>query len=775
MNIFIKIKNILNRKDNSIGVSKMNNYDNDKNMTVTDNTDNADNKAVVLPVNVIPGDKDMKPVNITTDEESVQNVTAKETNEHSHRSYYENRELSWLKFNERVLEEASDSKVPMCERLTFASIFQSNLDEFYMVRVGSLYDQMLLAKSNKKDKNAGRDNKTGMSAAEQLTAIFQATRGLLHKKDKIYTQLMYAFEEQGVKLISFNDVEYADAVYLEEYFNNSILPLLSPQVVGKKNPFPFLKNKEIYAVALLGAKNNDKVGIVQCSGEVFDRLIPIPSDKNKYMLAEELILHFLPVIFKKYNIKSKSLIRIIRNADIDVDEAFYDEDLDYRDTMEKLVKERRKLCPVKLEYTRVLDEKVITSLCKELKLDKEQVFYSESPLELSFISRIQDDLRSKKELFFARRVPQNSAMLNEYEPVMPQIRNKDILLSYPYESMNPLINLLREAGHDKNVVSIKMTLYRVAKNSQIVDALINAAENGKEVVVLVELRARFDEENNIEWSRRLEDAGCRIIYGIDHMKVHSKLCLITYKSGDGVEHITHIGTGNFNEKTAKLYTDLALFTANEAIAGEAALVFNSLCMEEVVDRTEHLLVAPKCLQNKILGFIDDEIAKVKEGHEGYIGVKINSLTDKTIIDKLVEASQAGVKIDMVIRGISCLVAGIEGYSDNITITSIVGRYLEHSRIYIFGTADRDRIFISSADFMTRNTLRRVEIAAPVYDENLKMRIRNMFDIMKKDNVKARVMRNDGKYYKKSVSEGEELINSQEYFYDEAYKAVDKQK
>lgn len=775
MNIFIKIKNILNRKDNSIGVSKMNNYDNDKNMTVTDNTDNADNKAVVLPVNVIPGDKDMKPVNITTDEESVQNVTAKETNEHSHRSYYENRELSWLKFNERVLEEASDSKVPMCERLTFASIFQSNLDEFYMVRVGSLYDQMLLAKSNKKDKNAGRDNKTGMSAAEQLTAIFQATRGLLHKKDKIYTQLMYAFEEQGVKLISFNDVEYADAVYLEEYFNNSILPLLSPQVVGKKNPFPFLKNKEIYAVALLGAKNNDKVGIVQCSGEVFDRLIPIPSDKNKYMLAEELILHFLPVIFKKYNIKSKSLIRIIRNADIDVDEAFYDEDLDYRDTMEKLVKERRKLCPVKLEYTRVLDEKVITSLCKELKLDKEQVFYSESPLELSFISRIQDDLRSKKELFFARRVPQNSAMLNEYEPIMPQIRNKDILLSYPYESMNPLINLLREAGHDKNVVSIKMTLYRVAKNSQIVDALINAAENGKEVVVLVELRARFDEENNIEWSRRLEDAGCRIIYGIDHMKVHSKLCLITYKSGDGVEHITHIGTGNFNEKTAKLYTDLALFTANEAIAGEAALVFNSLCMEEVVDRTEHLLVAPKCLQNKILGFIDDEIAKVKEGHEGYIGVKINSLTDKTIIDKLVEASQAGVKIDMVIRGISCLVAGIEGYSDNITITSIVGRYLEHSRIYIFGTADRDRIFISSADFMTRNTLRRVEIAAPVYDENLKMRIRNMFDIMKKDNVKARVMRNDGKYYKKSVSEGEELINSQEYFYDEAYKAVDKQK
>ena len=684
--------------------------------------------------------------------------------------YFANRELSWLKFNERVIDEAADLKVPLCERLTFVSIFNSNLDEFYMVRVGSLYDQMLLAKGNKHDKNAGFDNKTLMTAREQLDAVFSETRELLHKKDKIYQQLMYRFEEQGVKLISFNDVEYSDAVYLEEYFNNSILPILSPQVISKKNPFPFLKNKEIYAVALLGSKNNDKIGVVPCSNGVFDRLIPIPSDSHKYMLIEELILHFLPKIFKKYSVKSKSLIRIIRNADIDMDEAFYDEEMDYRDTMEQLIKERRKLCPVKLEYSRVLDDKVISALCKELKLDKKQVFYSESPLEMSFISKIQDDLRSRRELFYERRVPQNSSNIDIKQPLIDQLAKKDLLLSYPYESMHPLIRLLNEAGGDDRVLSIKMTLYRVAKNSQIVEALIDAAENGKEVVVLVELRARFDEENNIEWSRRLEEAGCKIIYGIDHIKVHSKLCLITYKDGEDFRYITHIGTGNFNEKTAKLYTDLALFTSSEAIAKETADVFNNLGLGDVVDNTEHLLVAPKCLQNKILSLIDEQIAIAKEGKEAYIGIKINSLTDKVIIEKLVEASMSGVKIDMIIRGISCMVAGITGYTDNITITSIVGRFLEHSRIYIFGKGADMKMYISSADFMTRNTLKRVEVAGPVYDESIKERILHMFNIMLKDNVKARIMGSDGNYYHKGIKEGEESINSQEYFYDEAIKA-----
>lgn len=683
--------------------------------------------------------------------------------------FFANRELSWLKFNERVIDEADDKSVPLCERLTFVSIFNSNLDEFYMVRVGSLYDQMILAKKSKQEFITGFDNKSMMTAEQQLDAVFAETRELLHKKDKIYARLMYEFDSQGVKLISFNDVEYSDAVYLENYFNKSILPILSPQVIGKKNPFPFLKNKEIYAVALLGSKNNDKIGLVPCSNGIFDRLIPIPSDSRKYMLVEELILHFLPKIFKKYSVKSKSLIRIIRNADIDMDEAFFDEDMDYRDTMEQLIKERRRLCPVKLEYSRVLDDKVISELCKELKLDKKQVFYSESPLEMSFISKIQDDLRGRRELFYERRVPQNSKQLDIKQPIMDQIAKKDVLLSYPYESMHPLIKLLNEAGSDDRVLSIKMTLYRVAKNSQIVEALIEAAENGKEVVVLVELRARFDEENNIEWSRRLEEAGCKIIYGIEHIKVHSKLCLITYKDGEDFKYITHVGTGNFNEKTAKLYTDLALITSDVNIARETADVFNNLGLGDVVEHTEHLLVAPKCLQNKVLELIDDEIKKAQNGEEAYIGIKINSFTDKTIIEKLVEASMSGVKIDMVIRGISCMVAGIEGYTDNITITSIVGRFLEHSRIYIFGKGKTAKIYISSADFMTRNTIRRVEVATPVYDDGIKERILRMFNTMLSDNVKARIMANDGNYYKKDVVDGISRLNSQEYFYDEVVK------
>lgn len=683
--------------------------------------------------------------------------------------FFANRELSWLKFNERVIDEADDKSVPLCERLTFVSIFNSNLDEFYMVRVGSLYDQMILAKKSKQEFITGFDNKSMMTAEQQLDAVFAETRELLHKKDKIYARLMYEFDSQGVKLISFNDVEYSDAVYLENYFNKSILPILSPQVIGKKNPFPFLKNKEIYAVALLVSKNNDKIGLVPCSNGIFDRLIPIPSDSRKYMLVEELILHFLPKIFKKYSVKSKSLIRIIRNADIDMDEAFFDEDMDYRDTMEQLIKERRRLCPVKLEYSRVLDDKVISELCKELKLDKKQVFYSESPLEMSFISKIQDDLRGRRELFYERRVPQNSKQLDIKQPIMDQIAKKDVLLSYPYESMHPLIKLLNEAGSDDRVLSIKMTLYRVAKNSQIVEALIEAAENGKEVVVLVELRARFDEENNIEWSRRLEEAGCKIIYGIEHIKVHSKLCLITYKDGDDFKYITHVGTGNFNEKTAKLYTDLALITSDVNIARETADVFNNLGLGDVVEHTEHLLVAPKCLQNKVLELIDDEIKKAQNGEEAYIGIKINSLTDKTIIEKLVEASMSGVKIDMVIRGISCMVAGIEGYTDNITITSIVGRFLEHSRIYIFGKGKTAKIYISSADFMTRNTIRRVEVATPVYDDGIKERILRMFNTMLCDNVKARIMANDGNYYKKDAVDGVSRLNSQEYFYDEVVK------
>lgn len=682
---------------------------------------------------------------------------------------YENRELSWLKFNERVLDEASDKDVPLCERLSFASIFQSNLDEFFMVRVGSLHDQMLFSETK-------RESKTNMTAGEQLSHIFKVARDLTRKKDHTYRHLMDELKEYGVELLNFSDIEYEDAVYLENYFKEQIMPILSPQVVGKKQPFPFIKNKEIYAVALLGSKSNEKVGLVPCSNGILKRLISIPSERNKYMLVEELILHFMPIIFEKYQIKSKSLIRIIRNADIDVDEAVDDEDTDYRDMMEKLIRQRKKLCPVKMEYSRVLDEKIIHNLCKELNLNHEQIYYSESPLELSFVFGLQDALRNNKNLFYERHIQKNPSWYVSGKPVISQVEEADRFISYPYESMQPFIRMLQEAGEDEKVVSIKMTLYRVAKNSQIVESLISAAENGKEVVVLVELRARFDEENNIEWSRRLEDAGCRIIYGLDYTKVHSKLCLITYREEGQIKYVTQIGTGNYNEKTSKLYTDLSIITANKQIGMEAAYVFTKLCMGEFVDETNYLLVAPKCMKSKILNYMDKEIEIARNGGKAYVGAKINSLTDKEIIDKLIECSKAGVRVEMIVRGICCLIPGVKGHTENISVISIVGRYLEHSRVYIFGTPDRDNIYISSADFMTRNMERRVEIAAPIYDDSIKTRIRNMFHIMECDTVKARQLCSDGNYVHRTIADIKDFtdeeweqaseglrINSQEYF------------
>lgn len=682
---------------------------------------------------------------------------------------YENRELSWLKFNERVLDEASDKDVPLCERLSFASIFQSNLDEFFMVRVGSLHDQMLFSETK-------RESKTNMTAGEQLSHIFKAARDLTRKKDHTYRHLMNELKEYGVELLNFSDIEYDDAVYLENYFKEQIMPILSPQVVGKKQPFPFIKNKEIYAVALLGSKSNEKVGLVPCSNGILKRLISIPSERNKYMLVEEFILHFMPIIFEKYQIKSKSLIRIIRNADIDVDEAVDDEDTDYRDMMEKLIRQRKKLCPVKMEYSRVLDEKIIHNLCKELNLNHEQIYYSESPLELSFVFGLQDALRNNKNLFYERHIQKNPSWYVSGKPVISQVEEADRFISYPYESMQPFIRMLQEAGEDEKVVSIKMTLYRVAKNSQIVESLISAAENGKEVVVLVELRARFDEENNIEWSRRLEDAGCRIIYGLDYTKVHSKLCLITYREEGQIKYVTQIGTGNYNEKTSKLYTDLSIITANKQIGMEAAYVFTRLCMGEFVDETNYLLVAPKCMKSKILNYMDKEIEIARNGGKAYVGAKINSLTDKEIIDKLIECSRAGVRVEMIVRGICCLIPGVKGHTENISVISIVGRYLEHSRVYIFGTPDRDNIYISSADFMTRNMERRVEIAAPIYDDSIKTRIRNMFHIMECDTVKARQLCSDGNYVHRTIADIKDFtdeeweqaseglrINSQEYF------------
>ena len=677
---------------------------------------------------------------------------------------YENRELSWLKFNERVLEEAADKNNPLCERLTFLSIYQSNLDEFFMVRVGSLIDQKLL------DEDV-RENKTYMTAEEQIDAVLRQVTRMMRSTNHIYDDLMDELERQQIRLINFQMTTEAEEKALQLYFEHEMLPLLSAFVVGKKQSFPFLNNKAIYALAVLETKNDkNKIGIVPCNTGVFNRLISIPGRKGTYILAEELILHYLPKVFPNYRIGEKSLIRITRNADIDADN-IYDEDLDYREHMVDIIKRRKKLTPVRLEYTRKIDGPILDRLCTQLGIERKQTFYCQIPMDMSFFSVIQDTLRHKPDLFYPKRVSQKSPMLDESQPLIPQIIKHDVLLSFPYEQIRPFLNMLHEAASDPDVVSIKMTLYRLARHSKVVEALIEAAENGKQVDVLVELKARFDEENNIEWSRQLEDAGCHVIYGLDGLKVHSKLCLITRKTEKGIDYITQIGTGNYNEKTAHLYTDLSLITARPEIGMEASRIFQALSLGTVVDKTKHLLVAPKCLQKPVLEMIDNEIAMVKSGQEGYIGIKINSLTDKKIIAKLIEASEAGVKIDMVIRGICCLRSGIEDLTDNIRIISIVGRFLEHSRIYIFGTETRARIYIASADFMTRNTTRRVEVAVPIEDVDLRARIQEMFITMLSDNVKAREQQPDGTYVCLTPEENAPL-NSQEYFFDAAYAAAE---
>ena len=672
---------------------------------------------------------------------------------------YINRELSWLKFNERVLEEAENPEVPLCERMTFVSIYQSNLDEFFRVRVGSLQDQMLISTEI-------RENKTKMTSAEQIRAIIKEVKKLNQRKDKAYEKLMKKIEEYGITLINHASAKSEEKKFLEKYFMKEIMPLSSPTIVGKRQPFPFLKNGEIYAVVVLETRNKkERIGIIPCSNNMLTRMVELPGGKGRYMLIEDLILHYIGKVFKGYKVKGKSLLKVVRNADIDADAA-YDEDLDYREFMEDLMKQRKKLSPVRIDLSREMDETVVDALCRYLDVTPDRVFRSEAPLDVSFVFQLQDLLRRNTELFYEKRVPQKSPEFKDGQSILQQITEEDKLLSYPYDSIRPFLKMLTEAAEDDSVISIKMTLYRLAKQSKVIEALCEAAENGKEVVVLVELRARFDEENNIRWSRMLEEAGCQIIYGLEHYKVHSKLCLITRRGENGIQYITQIGTGNYNEKTARLYTDLSLMTANEQIGMDAARVFQALAKGEVVEDMEHLLVAPKCLQSKVIEKIEEQIQKQKNGETAYIGLKMNSLTDKRIIDKLIDASKAGVKIDMIVRGICCLIPGVEGETENIHVISVVGRFLEHSRIYIFGNGEEAQYYIVSADFMTRNTVKRVEVAAPVYSERLKKRLQDLFDLMLSDNKKARKEDAKGTY---SVVECKgQPINSQELLYQEAY-------
>ncbi len=678
--------------------------------------------------------------------------------------FYDNRELSWLKFNARVLEEAFDEETPLFERLRFVQIFCSNLDEFFMIRVGSLHDKMLF---DSKD----TENKTNMTAKEQLVEIAKRVKQLLPVKDDAYSAIMDGLKNYGVEHLAVKDLSPEEDAYFRAFFTREIQPLLFTGVVDKKHPVPFLKSGEIYVGVAIRKKDDAarKVtfGILPAS-ENFPKLVWLPGT-GKFLLIEELISHYAEQVFKNFEIISRCIFRVTRNADIAIDEGLYDHDVDFRDIMSDLVKKRKKLQPVRLEFLGKPDDSIAALIAKTLKVRDSFIFWQTAPLTMDFLSSVERKLEKNSELFFAPLTPQKSPSIDTKRPMIEQIKQHDIMLNYPYENINQFIRLLEEAAENPDVVSIKITLYRVARDSKIISALTRAAENGKDVLALVELRARFDEENNIGWSKCLEDAGVTVIYGLDELKVHSKLLLITLRDGNDVSYITQVGTGNYNERTSKLYTDLTLMTADRDFGSDASVVFNALAVGNTVESTNKLLVAPKGLKSRIVELIDNEITYKDKG---YIGIKMNSLTDKDIIEKLAEASRAGVKIELVVRGICCLIAGVEGDTENIRVISIVGRFLEHSRIYIFGTGDRRRVYISSADFMTRNTERRVEVAAPLLDKSIADRAVEIFETMLRDNVKAREQDSDGNYYHVQPKEGEPRLNSQIYFYEQAYKAAE---
>ena len=667
---------------------------------------------------------------------------------------YKNREISWLEFNERVLEEAEDRNVPVYERLKFVSIFHNNFDEFYMVRVGSLCDKMLLKR--------GRPDKiTEMTPKEQLTEIYKKTEDMLKRKDLAYNRVRSALYSKGVRHEKISDLPKTEIKKLEKMFLLQIKPLLSPQIVNELHPFPFLQNKEVYVGLTLERTGSKHYAIIPVM-PVKKRIVYLSDSEPRFVLLEELIEYFADHVFDNYRITEKLTFRVTRNTDMDMNEAFYSEDGDLRSAMTKILKRRTRLNAVRLEINRA-DTDYEGWLIRQLNLSKKQVFVEKSPLDMSFGFALDDRIDQK--LKFSPLTPQNSPELNMKKSLFNQIQKKDVLLSYPFENIRQFIALLDECAEDKYVTSIKITLYRVASDSKIIDALIRAAENGKDVLVLMELRARFDEENNITWSKRLEEAGVKVIYGPKDYKVHSKLLLITRKKGNREKYITQIGTGNYNEKTSRQYTDLSLMTANKEIAEDAKSVFACLEKGRTVNECKHLLVAPNLLKRGVIRMIDEQIDL---GEKGYIGLKFNSLCDKVLIDKLIEASVAGVQIEMVIRGICCLVPEVKDKTENIKLVSIVGRFLEHSRIYVFGKGENAKVYISSADFMTRNTDRRVEVAAPIYDKKLKEKAIGILDTCLMDNVK-------GRYGKDYIRHDYGELDSQEYFYKKAYENVNAKK
>lgn len=673
--------------------------------------------------------------------------------------YTQNRELSWLKFNQRVLEEAQDPSVPLLERMKFVAIFTSNLDEFFMIRVGSLFD---MAATDPKTV----DSRSGMTPAQQLEKIYEAVAPLYKERDKTYGEIKKQLHPYGVCGLDYKELEQSEKKYVKKYFKEQVLPILSPQIVDAGHPFPHLLNKELYVTAMLKLEGRSMMGIVPVPNFVSD-ILYLPGHDIRYIRMEKVIMEHLDLVFGHYEVSERNYICVTRNADIAPDDESLEVTDDFRFLMKQTLHKRRRMAVVRLEIAEKLNQDMEKYFCERFNITKKQIFRTKMPMKLDYMFAISGNLPDsmKRSLIYHPFSPQPGRQVEEGS-MMRQIRKQDILLFYPYESMEPFLQLIKEAAFDPSVMTIKITIYRLAKKARLVEYLCAAAENGKEVTVLIELRARFDEQNNIDWSERLEEAGCRVLYGFEGYKVHSKICLITYRHRNEIQYITQIGTGNYNEKTAAMYTDLSLMTANREIGEDAALFFQNMSIGNLDGIYRHLIVSPTSLKPKVLQLMDEEI---KKGLRGRVIMKMNSLTDVDFIAKVAEASRAGVKVDLIVRGICCILPGVPGYTDNLTVSSIVGRYLEHPRIFCFGTGADQKIYIGSADMMTRNTEKRVEVACPVLDDVVRRQISYYMDVMLADNVKARVLQSDGTYKKKPITE--HRVNSQERFMKEAVHAA----
>ncbi len=679
-------------------------------------------------------------------------------------SYTQNREVSWLRFDNRVLDEAFDPTVPLVERIKFCAIFQSNMDEWFMIRVGGLSDLALL-------KRQPADNKSHETPAEQLDDLFKMLPGLYERRESCFNELEEALAAEGIERVTPENYTDSDLVAVSRHFEAALSPILSPLIVDPRHPFPNLKNGLLHVVCSLnGYDEQGLLGMVEVPPAA-QRILWLPAGEGRvrYTLAEDVITSMLGRCFGSYVPTSSAVIRVTRNADIDPDGEGVEEEEDYRQHMKKVLKRRSRLQPVRLELTGSLDEDLVTFVRKELGLEKRRVFRLSTPSDLSFVYALEDKIPANRRgaLTFPPFDPQPSDMVDDARPMRAQVMDHDVLLTYPYESMDPLLRLISEASNDDACISIKITLYRVARRSRLCESLVNAAENGKEVTVLMELRARFDEQNNIEWAERLEEAGCTVIYGSEGFKCHSKICQITYHDASGLSRITCLGTGNFNEKTARLYSDFMLITAHAGIAEDGNAFFRNLSLGNLRGSYRYLGVAPLSLKPLVMRGIDREITRAKAGQPARVFLKMNSLTDRDVIDRLAEASQAGVEVIMIIRGICCLVPGIEGRTTGIDVRQIVGRLLEHARIYAFGV-ETDTIYLSSADMMTRNTERRVEIAYPVLDPTCKGIVKNYMELQLSDNVKARRLTSKGTWKPIERKDGEPAVNCQELLIAEAY-------